>query len=127
MMEYPVERPQVWPWQVAYCVLMAVVYAAVVAFGVFLLVMGESLGPSTTQDPVGIRIQAIIMMVMGVPFFLMFAAAPFLPRRPWVWIYHLVLIGLTMTSCACLPFAIPLIIFWLKPETKAYFHPVDTF
>ena len=30
-------------------------------------------------------------------------------------------IGLSMTSCCCLPFAIPLLIFWIQAPTKDYF------
>jgi hypothetical protein len=33
-----------------------------------------------------------------------------------------VTIGLGMTSACTLPICIPLLIFWLKPETKAFFH-----
>jgi hypothetical protein len=51
----------------------------------------------------------------------MFGAAPFLPKRRWVWIYDLVLICLSFTGC-CIAFGIPLLIFWLKPETKAFFN-----
>jgi hypothetical protein len=36
--------------------------------------------------------------------------------------YDLVLICIGMTSCCILPAAIPLLIFWLKPEAKNWFH-----
>ncbi|MGB7159266.1 MAG: hypothetical protein WBD40_14450 [Tepidisphaeraceae bacterium] len=58
---------------------------------------------------------------MGVPLAAVFGVAPFLPRRPWVWIYDLVLICLGLTSICCMPATIPLLIFWLKPEAKAWF------
>jgi hypothetical protein len=44
-----------------------------------------------------------------------------LPPRPWTWIYHLVIICFGMTSACCIPMCVPLVIFWLKPDTKAYF------
>jgi hypothetical protein len=31
------------------------------------------------------------------------------------------MMAIGMTSCCFLPFLIPLLIYWLKPETKAYF------
>lgn len=40
---------------------------------------------------------------------------------PWLWTYDLVIICLGMTSTCILPASIPLLIFWLKPETKRYF------
>ena len=41
------------------------------------------------------------------------AAAIFLPPRPWVWIYDLVLIAIGFMSCCILPFSVALLIFWL--------------
>jgi hypothetical protein len=63
---------------------------------------------------------ALLTCVSGA--FLAASAAPFLlPARPWVWIYDLVVICLGMTSACFLPATIPLLIFWIKPEVKAYF------
>ena len=62
-------------------------------------------------------IMAGLCFAFGVPF----AIAPFLPRRSWVWIYDVVLICFGMTSICSMPAAIPLLIFWFKPETQAYF------
>jgi len=45
----------------------------------------------------------------------------FLRPKPWVWIYDLVIICMGMTSACFLPAAIPLLIYWLKPEVKAHF------
>jgi len=44
------------------------------------------------------------------------------PRRKWGWVYALVVICLGLTSCCTMPACIPLLIFWLKPETKAYYN-----
>jgi hypothetical protein len=41
--------------------------------------------------------------------------------RPWSWVYSLVLICIGMTSPCFLPASVPLLIFWLKPEVKAYY------
>jgi hypothetical protein len=60
---------------------------------------------------------------MGVALAAPFAVAPFLPRRRWVWVLHVVLIALGMTSCACIPATVPLLIFWIRPETQAWFGP----
>ena len=62
------------------------------------------------------RIRAAAWMLLVV-----FAVAPFLPRRKWVWIYDLVVICLGMTSCCTLPVCIALLIFWIRPETRQFF------
>jgi hypothetical protein len=71
------------------------------------------------------RAQAAVMVgvliVVMLPFLAAFAASLFLKARPWVWVYDLVLIAFGFTGCLTLPFAIALLIYWLKPETKAYF------
>jgi len=50
-----------------------------------------------------------------------FGMAPFLPRRPGVWVYDVVLIALGLTSACLWPITIPLLIFWIKPENKLWF------
>ncbi len=105
-------RPAVWTWYVIYVVLLAFVYLLCVGGGAALLALGEN----DEQ-----RVQGIILSVVGLPFMLVYAVAPFLPKRPWAWVFHLVLICLTMSSACCIPAAIPLLIFWLKPEAKAFF------
>jgi Na+/pantothenate symporter len=63
----------------------------------------------------------IFYAVLGVIFFIIFAVALVLPRKPYNWIVGIVMMALGMTSCCFLPFLIPLLIYWIKPETKAYF------
>lgn len=104
--------PAVWPWYIAYVVAMTALYALVFAGGVLLALVADN-GEDT--------VQGVIMAVVGVPFTLLYGAGLFLPKRPWAWTYHLVLIGLSTTSGCCLPVAVPLIIHWTKPETKAFF------
>jgi hypothetical protein len=58
---------------------------------------------------------------LGAALAVVFAVALFLPRRRWNWIVGIVIIALGMTSCCFAPFLIPLIVYWVKPETKAYF------
>ena len=110
--------PPVWPWFVTYCVLMALLYLIVAGMGVFMLV---AVPTDPSIDPVEVRIQAGVFTAMGLPLLVAFGIAPFLPKRPWVWIYDVVLICLGLTSMCCLPATIPLLIFWLKPETKLWF------
>jgi hypothetical protein len=116
-----VERPAVWPWFVAYAILMAVVYLLVGIFGATILMVGPEQFQTARNDADVIAVQGIVFVIIGPLLLVPFAIAPFLPRRPGAWVFDLVLICLGMTSCACLPITIPLLIFWLKPETKAWF------
>lgn len=69
--------------------------------GAFLMVMAVAL------------VSLVLFVASIAPFFLI--------PRPWVWIFDLVLICMGMTSVCFLPMCIPLLIHWLKPETKAWF------
>ncbi|HSK73154.1 MAG TPA: hypothetical protein VK892_15760 [Pyrinomonadaceae bacterium] len=105
-------------WYRVYLAFMVFLYLAVIVFGVFLAVAR----PATSQyNPNEIFMAGIIYAVVGAFCFLLFATALFLPRKPWGWIVGIVMIAIGMTSCCFLPFLLPLLIFWLKPETKAYF------
>jgi hypothetical protein len=49
-----------------------------------------------------------------------FGIATFVPFRPWGWTMGLVAIGLGLAGGTAL-FAIPLLVFWVKPTAKAAF------
>ena len=38
------------------------------------------------------------------------------------WVYGIVVIALGIATCYFFPFSIPLLIFWIKPEVKAYMN-----
>lgn len=114
-MSNAVGRPAVWTWFVVYCVAMALLYLACAVGFPFAIAQDPEM---TRQD---VMILGGIVAGVCVAFAVPFAIAPFLPRRSWVWIYDVVLICFGMTSVCCLPITIPLLIFWLKPETQAYF------
>jgi hypothetical protein len=105
-------------WYRVYATLMALLYAGLAALGVFILLLAPQANRRDEADPV---LVGGIYAILGAIFFVPFAAALILPKKPWTWIYHIVLICLGMTSCCLLPFTIPLLINWLKPETKALF------
>lgn len=111
------EKPAVIIWYKVYMGLMALFSLTPLAAGIFLFV-----GPVTTADMDGMapEILGIVYIVIGVVFMIPIFAAFFLPRKPWVWVYHLVMICLGLPSCMVV-FCVPLLIFWLKPEVKTYF------
>ena len=111
-------KPAVWTWYVVYCVAMAILYLFVIGAGIFLLLVDPAW---LEEDAMLLRVEGVLFLGLGLVLMVIFAIAPFLPKKPWVWIYGIVLIGLGMTSACCLPATIPLLIFWIKPETQQFF------
>jgi hypothetical protein len=118
---YPAPQPAVWTWYCVYCGAMALLYLLVMVLGIAFLAMPAEMLEGE-DSPEAVRFQGVLFAVMGLPFFLFYAAAPFLPRAKWAWIYGIVAIGIGLTSCCTLPFSIMLLIQWIKPDVKAWFN-----
>ncbi|MFZ2653723.1 MAG: hypothetical protein WAX69_02295 [Victivallales bacterium] len=115
-METIKSKPAVMTWYTIYCIVMAAIYLCVAVGGAAMLVAGIAKSVDS-----GLIVMGLVLAILGVVFMVPFGIAPFLRPQPWVWIYGLVLIAIGLTGCATIPASIPLLIFWLKPETKAYF------
>lgn len=118
-----VAKPAVYVWFLVFCLLMALMYLGCTIFGGVLLSLDPAQleGMSRHGDPNGVWFQGLFMLILGLPLFLFYAGVPFLPPRKWSWVLGIVAIALSLTSCCCMPAGIPLLIFWLKSETKAYY------
>jgi hypothetical protein len=114
------EKPGVVTWFKVYAVAMAVLYLGLAAASVLLLIFAERMADSSTSATEW-RVHGAVMLGMGIPLAGAFVVPLVVRKRPWVWIYDLVLICLGLTSCATWPATIPLLIFWIKPEVKAWF------
>jgi hypothetical protein len=131
-METPRKTPAVVKWYRLYCGALAFVYLVLVVLffvGWFYLAAKGFDDPAFRRQLEGMPEWFWLIylgFLFGICLFLagVYIAAFFLPRKPWVWIYHMILICIGFTSACCLPAAIPLFIYWLKPETKAYFGRV---
>lgn len=106
-------------WFKVYVGVMAALYLILVGVGIVLLVAPFG---GTDQEVTDQRLAGGFYGFLGLVLLVVFGIGLFLPRRPWGWIYGIVLLGLGMTSCCTLPAAIPLLIAWLKPEMKARFN-----
>lgn len=100
---------------------MALVYLACVAGGVAVVVFRMEVGKAQEVPAAFAMAWGMLLVVMGLVFAGLFAAGLFLPPRPGVWIYGIILITIGFSSACCMPFCIPLLIYWLKPETRVYF------
>ena len=107
-------------WFKVYAALMAAMYVFVIVLGGLFLLNPDWL----EEEDFEARMMGVIFIGMGIPLAALFAAGVFLPSRSWVWVYDLVLIAIGFMSCCTLPFSIALLIFWLKPEVKAFFNRV---
>lgn len=113
-----VVRPGVITWFYVYCWILVVMYFMVMLGSIaFFFVDPEELEMPAVQA----LLTGVIMAASGAVFFVLGLLPLVLPRRPWLWVYDLVLICLGMTSCCFWPVCIPLIIFWIKPGVKEYF------
>lgn len=124
-MGYPPPRsgpPGVLTWFKVYCVIMCLMYLAVVALGVMFLTMNLDQDMEESEN----QITGIIFIAIGLLLFAVCLLPMLLRPRPWLWVYDLVLICLGLTSICFWPISIPLLIYWLKPETKAYFKEAQT-
>jgi len=61
------------------------------------------------------------LLIISLPLFGACLLPLFVQPRPWLWTYDLVIICMGLTSACLLPACIPLLISWMKPETKSYF------
>ena len=120
----PNRMPGVWPCFLAYCIFMALVYLGFAVLCGFIAVMAAA---DMDRDPDAAV--ALVMMigvaVLCVAMMFVYIVGPLLPRKKVAWVVGIVLIALGLTTCYTLPFAIPLLIFWIRPETKAYYGMLD--
>ena len=109
--------PPVYKWFIAYCILMALLYLVTAAMGVVFMFVE----PDPQMSEVEAKIFGSVLLAMGLLFCVGYAAGPFLPRKSWGWVFGLVLICIGLSSACCLPVCIPMLMFWVKPETKKFF------
>jgi hypothetical protein len=100
---------------------MALLYVGCMVAAAALLLWREELGAGEPGGSLIFTAYGVVLMTVAAALVGVFVAAFFLPRKPWAWTFHLVLIALGFTSACCLPACVPLLIFWIRPETKAWF------
>ena len=104
-------------WYRVYCVVMAFLCLAVAGLGVFMASVPMG-GPKRDEEQ--LLIMGVAYAALGIIFFFLYAVAALLPPKPYNWIVGIVIIALGMASCCTWPAAIPLLIFWVKPETQEF-------
>lgn len=95
------------------------VVALFVAFFVFWL----AVMPFGREQAFDLQDQIVFMVLFGLVALVgggFYTAAALVPYKPWGWTFALIAIGLGIPSCMFVV-AIPLLVFWFRPETKAAF------
>jgi hypothetical protein len=110
--------PGVVKWFKVYCGILSFVYLGVAAASLFFFLTPPG---EMEMSEAGARITGVVLLAMGLLLFALCVLPLCVPRRPWVWGYGIGLICLGMTSACFLPMCVPLLIYWVKPETKSYF------
>lgn len=105
-------------WYRVYCAVLAVLYLAFMVLGIVLATVPFD---DLSRDREQMFIIGLVYAIIGAIFFVVFAVAFFLPPKPYNWIVGIVMLAIGMTSCCLWPATIPLLIFWIKPETQAFF------
>jgi hypothetical protein len=113
------DAPPVVTWYKVYAGLMAAMYLLLLVGGASFPLWAPEAEMGADDPPPWVL--ALAAGCISLPFAAAYVAAFVVPVKPWAWIYHLVLICFGLTSACCMLASIPLLIFWLRPETKAYF------
>lgn len=109
---------KVFVWYRVFCGLIALVSLVWVLMGVIAIANNGS--RPTPKDQNDAILGGIMFLVYGLFYFIPYLLALFIPPKPKHWVFGIILIALALLSCF-FPFAVPLLIYWVKPETKAYF------
>ncbi|MEM6820955.1 MAG: hypothetical protein AAF558_03280 [Verrucomicrobiota bacterium] len=105
-------------WFKVYCGLMTTIYGLLLIAAPFLIFMDF---PAPDGEDIVLKIYGGFILVISLFLAIACALPIFLPPKPWVWIYSLVVICLGLTSICFWPICIPLLIYWIKDPTKAHY------
>lgn len=114
-------RPAVILWYRLYAGVMALFALAAVAFSV-VYAMAVASEPIYGRPGGGadLHVLAILLVMASGAFAALHVVAAFVPYKPWGWSLGVVAIALGMSS-VMIVVAIPLLVHWMKPTTKAAF------
>lgn len=122
-------QPGVVTWFRVYLVAMLLVYVLLAAFGGIMVAMPDlmvdpdaSVGSNRPADATEAMIMGAVYLVMGLVLAVGFVVPLLLPRGKVAWVWSLVTICLGLTSPCCMPATIPLLIFWLRQDTRDWYR-----
>lgn len=105
-------------WYRVYCGVLFFLYLLCIGLGLFFIIAQPNTREYNANE---VYIMGFVYLIIGVIFAIISGIALILPAKPYNWIVGIVMLALGMTSCCFIPIVIPIFIYWIKPETQAYF------
>lgn len=121
MNDASIPTPPVVKWYRFYSVLMVILYFVVLTLAILGLVFAKHWMVDPDTPPWLMTGYLIFLAIMSLALAGVFVTGFFLPRSPGAWSFHIVLICLGLSSPCFIPICVPLLIYWLQPQAKAYF------
>lgn len=113
------ERPPVIVWFRVYAATMALVQLVAVAMVV--LRMWQRTNADVYVRDRDADVVLLVLLLVFLFFLGFFVVATFVPYKPWGWSVGLVAIGLGCSGIVGMIICVPMLLYWLKPITKAAF------
>jgi hypothetical protein len=118
--ELPGQAPPVVFWYKLTMAATAVLYLVCAAGSVFALANPNSLA-NEEMTATEWRTMGAILLAVCAPLGAVYTLPLFLPPSKGAWIFGIVLIAILLSSCCYWPFCIPILIYWLRDDNRAYF------
>lgn len=119
------QRQTLLTWTHRYNVGVTATYALAALAGPVFFARADDLAISMNAEVKVVYVFAMMWTLTMAFLSFVHAAAARLPVAPWAWAVQGILFGLGLTTLVLWPFALPLLLFWLKKDTQAHFGRIQ--
>ena len=115
------ETPRVVVWYQTYCSAVAALWATGTILSVGLVVWSGRVAEAWSMDPIAAILFSVTLLLVMLFLTAVHIAGQRTANVPGTWNIHAIVLGLDLTTLFLWPVALPLLWFWLKPETRAWY------
>jgi hypothetical protein len=115
------ETPLVVVWYQTYCAAVAALWATGTVLSVGLVVWSGRVAEAWSMDPIAAVLFSVTLLLVMLFLTAVHIAGHRTANVPGTWNIHAIVLGLDLTTLFLWPAALPLLWFWLKPETRAWY------
>jgi hypothetical protein len=115
-------EPEVLRWYQRYCVVVSALWFAGGLAAIVPAVQAASIASERGFDPTAFALFAWLLVAVLLFMGLIHVAALRTIRAPGMWPIHAIVLGLDLTTLVLWPVALPLLVQWLKPATRAWYR-----